>query len=317
MAYNTSAIRNLVTVAFSDEELKTLCFDHFRTVFEKFTAGMTKGRMVQLLLEHCERRGEMARLLNLVQQANPVQYATYADRIGAPDGPTVAEPCDKRRGRPTDTTVVREVLEWRIRILGLIDVWRRLKTKYQVAIVVALIGLVGSVFSGSVSEIIKAWLARPTATPVIARQPSPTVTAIASPTPILVDVPTSIPPQTPTASPTATHTATPTPSVGVVIEIDKEVSDDRCQEVDCGSFLRIEVKVLNSAGVQIQSAVFSYNWSFNPSDPHNEDKLDSKNYVINYYVPCELDNQTITIEVLKDGETLGVRSIRFNIKEQP
>ena len=104
-----------------------------------------------------------------------------------------------------------------------------------------------------------------------------------------------------------------------MIEIDGVVTDDdRCQEVDCGSSLPIEVvKVLDSAGDQIQPNVCSYSWSFNPSDPHNEDKVDSRNYVINYYVPCELDNQTVTIEVLKDGETLGVRRICFNIKKQP
>lgn len=134
------------------------------------------------------------------------------------------------------------------------------------------------------------------------------------------DTPTPTPTWTP--APTTMHPSTLTltpPNGKVVIEVDGVVADDdRCQEVDCGSSLRIEVvKVLDSAGGQIQPDVCSYNRSFNPSDPHNENKVDSRNYVINYYVPCELDNQTVTIEVLKDGETLGVRSIRFNIKKQP
>lgn len=179
---------------------------------------------------------------------------------------------------------------------------------------VAIIGLVGAIlvaiiglFIPIVQECAKYIFSRPVAT--LTAMPSLTVT------PTWVGEVTA----TPTATSTPTHTATPTPSEEVVIEIDGVVidaGDDRFQEVDCGSSPRIEVvKVLDSTGDQIQLAVLSYNWSFNPSDPHNEDKPDSKNYVINYYVPCELDNQTVTIEVLKDGETLGVRSIRFNIEK--
>lgn len=165
------------------------------------------------------------------------------------------------------------------------------------AIIVAIIGLIGVL----VSPIVTKWAERlfaPTPTSVVVAPTGPSIS---------------------TTTTTPTHTATPMPSEEVVIEIDgavKDASDDRCQEVDCGSSLRVEVKVLDSTGAKLQSGIFSYNWRFNPSDPHNPDRLDSKNYAIIYSVPCDRNSQTVTIEVLKNGKALYVRSIRFNIKKQ-
>jgi hypothetical protein len=114
---------------------------------------------------------------------------------------------------------------------------------------------------------------------------------------------------------------TPTPTISgeqVKITIDGvDVSTADPQEIDCSSSSRIQVTVLNSEGVPLQPDVFSYSWRFVPPDSHNQDILDSQNYVVNYSVPCDRSNQTVTIEVLKDGGVLGVRSIRFNIENQP
>ena len=79
--WNTSAIRDLVSAAFSDQELTTLCFDHFRSVYEDFAGGMSKGDKLQRLLDHCERQDEMARLVALVRDTNPAQYKRFAARL--------------------------------------------------------------------------------------------------------------------------------------------------------------------------------------------------------------------------------------------
>jgi hypothetical protein len=55
-AWNTAAIRDLLSAAFNDEELTTLCFDHFRPVYEEFAGGMSKGQKVQRLLDYCTRQ---------------------------------------------------------------------------------------------------------------------------------------------------------------------------------------------------------------------------------------------------------------------
>ncbi len=85
----TSDMRNLLTKAFSDEEITTLCFDHFRAVYENFSTGMSKGQKIQHLLDYCERRKEWPVLLTLLHRERPEQFAAFLDASGAasPSGP--------------------------------------------------------------------------------------------------------------------------------------------------------------------------------------------------------------------------------------
>lgn len=65
------AIRTLIIRAFDDQELSTFCFDHYREVYEQFTVGMTKIRMVNLLIDYCERRGDLQSLVARIQRERP------------------------------------------------------------------------------------------------------------------------------------------------------------------------------------------------------------------------------------------------------
>lgn len=121
--------------------------------------------------------------------------------------------------------------------------------------------------------------------------------------------PSLVPPVTPTP-------AIPGEQVKIAIN-GVDVSTVDPQGIDCNSSPTIQVTVLDSKGVPLQPDIFSYNWRFDPPDPHNSDRLDSKNYTIVYSVPCDRNNQTITIEVLEDEKTLGVRSICFNVTKPP
>jgi hypothetical protein len=76
-AWNTSAIRDLLTAAFSDEELTTLCFDKFPSVYEDLSSGMSKGQKIQRLLGHCRRHQGFDTLVSLVRERNPAQYAQF------------------------------------------------------------------------------------------------------------------------------------------------------------------------------------------------------------------------------------------------
>lgn len=69
-----ATVRELVMAAFSEGDLSTFCFDHFREVYDDFTGGMARSERVLRLVEHCERRGETRRLLDLVREANPYQF---------------------------------------------------------------------------------------------------------------------------------------------------------------------------------------------------------------------------------------------------
>jgi len=79
--WTTALIRELLTAAFNDEELTTLCFDYFRPVYEGFSTGMSAGQKVQRLLDYCESHLCMDELLKLAQQRNPAQFARFQARL--------------------------------------------------------------------------------------------------------------------------------------------------------------------------------------------------------------------------------------------
>ena len=79
--WNAAAIRDLLTAAFSDQELTALCFDHFRPVYEEFALGLRKGQKVQHLVEYCDRQAQMDKLLMLVRERNLAQYARHEKQL--------------------------------------------------------------------------------------------------------------------------------------------------------------------------------------------------------------------------------------------
>ncbi|MGB4803576.1 MAG: hypothetical protein WBV59_13025 [Anaerolineae bacterium] len=78
---DTRAVRALLTDALSDEELTTLCFDHFRPVYDQFSTGMARTAKIQHLLEYAEKRQQVARLIELVEDLNPAQAAAHRGRL--------------------------------------------------------------------------------------------------------------------------------------------------------------------------------------------------------------------------------------------
>ena len=87
MTPTTADIRRFLVNTFSDEDLKTLCFDYFRDVYDDFTTGMTKGQMIQLLIERCVRREALANLEAALRAERPDQYVK---QFGAPTPPPVS-----------------------------------------------------------------------------------------------------------------------------------------------------------------------------------------------------------------------------------
>ncbi|MBK9230497.1 MAG: hypothetical protein IPO15_06430 [Anaerolineae bacterium] len=79
--FDIAALRALLNAAFSDEELTTLCFDHFRPVYDQFSTGMARTAKIQHLLEYAEKRQQVARLIELVEDLNPAQVAAHRGRL--------------------------------------------------------------------------------------------------------------------------------------------------------------------------------------------------------------------------------------------
>lgn len=72
--WSTAVVRRLLQDALSDQELTDLCFDHYKDVYNNFSAGMGKSQKIQALLEYCMRRDRVEELVELVRQANPSGY---------------------------------------------------------------------------------------------------------------------------------------------------------------------------------------------------------------------------------------------------
>ena len=71
---DSATIRGWLTNGLSDEELTELCTDHFPSVFQQLSAGMSKNQKIQRLLEYCSRRRELPKLMTLLEKRNPSAF---------------------------------------------------------------------------------------------------------------------------------------------------------------------------------------------------------------------------------------------------
>jgi hypothetical protein len=76
---NLRTIRDLLTKAFEDSELGRLTFyqPEFRSVYEKFSDGMSKEQKIDLIVEYAERQILIDKLLVLIKENNPRQYEAF------------------------------------------------------------------------------------------------------------------------------------------------------------------------------------------------------------------------------------------------
>jgi hypothetical protein len=79
--WNTAAIRQLLTAALDDQTLTALAFDHFRSVHDQFSDGLTRSHKIQLLLDYCTRHNQIEKLLNQIEYLNPTQYRQHQPHL--------------------------------------------------------------------------------------------------------------------------------------------------------------------------------------------------------------------------------------------
>lgn len=74
--YNIAAIRNLLTTAFTPEELRRFCQDRplFRPIIDLFGPKQGLADMVDETITYCEKRSLFDQLLDQIRLQNPVQY---------------------------------------------------------------------------------------------------------------------------------------------------------------------------------------------------------------------------------------------------
>lgn len=76
---DTGSLRDFLTQYFSDDEITSLCFDHFPEAYNNFAAGMSKGQKIQLLIDYGVRRETLPDVLAILRKQRPKQYARYLD----------------------------------------------------------------------------------------------------------------------------------------------------------------------------------------------------------------------------------------------
>jgi competence ComEA-like helix-hairpin-helix protein len=81
MTASLADIRRFLTESFNDEELTTLCFDHFQDVYLNFTADMTLGRKALQLVDYCRRRERVPELLSVLRKERPEAARRVFGRI--------------------------------------------------------------------------------------------------------------------------------------------------------------------------------------------------------------------------------------------
>jgi hypothetical protein len=107
--YDFQAIRELLNAAFNASDISTLAFDRFHTVYQDFTAGMTKGQMITMLLDYVRRHEQVERLLPEIEQRNPPQYDRYAERLRLAAAPNPINDLNARRLRDIEGQIEREL----------------------------------------------------------------------------------------------------------------------------------------------------------------------------------------------------------------
>lgn len=77
--YHLSNIRALLTSGFTPDELRRFCYDtpEFRAVYDELAGETGKAKIIDLLLEHAERKGHLDLLLAWAKTESPTQYAAH------------------------------------------------------------------------------------------------------------------------------------------------------------------------------------------------------------------------------------------------
>jgi nucleoside phosphorylase len=79
--YNIANIRNLLKTSFTVEELQQICYDEFMPVYDALPAAPSKDQIIQKLIEHCQLKGQMERLLAIVREKSPEAFAEAEESL--------------------------------------------------------------------------------------------------------------------------------------------------------------------------------------------------------------------------------------------
>jgi hypothetical protein len=88
--YDLRNIRALLTAGFTPDELRRFCYDtpEFRAVYDQLAPETGKAKIIDLLLEHAERKNQLDTLLTWAKTESPAQYADHEPYLSDRRPPT-------------------------------------------------------------------------------------------------------------------------------------------------------------------------------------------------------------------------------------
>ncbi len=89
MTISLPDLRRFLADYYNDEELTGLCFDHFPEVFRNFAADMTTTRKGIALLDYCQRRDRLPKLVALLERERPEPFRRVFGARGPAADPRV------------------------------------------------------------------------------------------------------------------------------------------------------------------------------------------------------------------------------------
>ncbi len=90
MPQNTAGLQRQIVRGLSEDDFRRLCLEYFPDVYDNLTSGMTKNRMVELLLERVRKYDGFTNLQAALHQINPRAFAYVA--TVTPAQPTTRDP---------------------------------------------------------------------------------------------------------------------------------------------------------------------------------------------------------------------------------
>ena len=75
--FDIAVIRKLLIDALDNDDLNDLCYDYFPDVYKEFSEGMGNRKRRRLLIDYCERRNQLEKLLDHIRSLNPEKYNEY------------------------------------------------------------------------------------------------------------------------------------------------------------------------------------------------------------------------------------------------
>jgi hypothetical protein len=85
-------VRELINEALTEDEIRSLCFDHFRPVYNQLSAAMSRTECIRRLVKWCYERRQIESLLEYVKDLNSSIYTEYLPIIEQAEDKYPSEP---------------------------------------------------------------------------------------------------------------------------------------------------------------------------------------------------------------------------------